>query len=431
MTLPAGMCRRRFRGGFSTRDRGFGMEMFLYGAVFGFAAGFVLAYVARRRRSKAARELAEELFRETENLRREESNVILERVRAVFSELSLETLDKTTEQLMKRVRDKFEDERTLHKSVLDSDRKLIDRQLERMSSELEKVRNIISEFERDREKKFGELAKQLEETGRRTGELIQSTNTLREALAGTKTRGQWGERMAEDILRLAGFIENVNYVKQKAIKGTGEIPDFTFFLPRGLVLNMDVKFPYDNYIRYLDSESEAERESFGRSFLRDVRNRIQEVASRGYINPEQNTVDFVLLFIPNEHIFAFIHEHDGSLIDESIRKKVIMCSPVTLFSVLAVIRAAVDNFALEQTSNRILSLLGTFKKQWEKFVDSFDSLGKRIEAVQKEYENLVGTRRRQLDRPLNEIDGLRERRGIRAELNEGEILPEAPGEGEP
>ncbi|MEK6617899.1 MAG: DNA recombination protein RmuC, partial [Nitrospirota bacterium] len=260
--------------------------------------------------------------------------------------------------------------------------------------------------------KFGELTSQLRATSEQTAVLEQTTNTLREALASTKARGQWGERMAEDVLRLAGFIENVNYVKQKTIQGVGSRPDFTFLLPRKLTLNMDVKFPLDNYVRFLEAKSEPEKTKFRNDFLRDVKSRIKEVTTRDYINPEQNTVDTVLLFIPNEQIYAFIHEQDGSILDDGIKNGVVFCSPLTLFAILAVIRKAVDSFSLEQTSNEILSLLGEFKKQWGEFLGKLELVGKRIGDAQREYEALTTTRRRQLEKPLNRIEDLRVQRGL-------------------
>ena len=230
---------------------------------------------------------------------------------------------------------------------LDAKKSLIDQQLQRMTSELENVSKLMKELEKDRIEKFGELTSQLKVASEQTTSLMQTTNMLRETLASTKARGQWGERMAEDVLRLAGFIENVNYSKQKAIEGVGSRPDFTFMLPRGLKVNMDVKFPLDNYIKFLEVSSESEKEKYRNDFLRDVKARIKEVTTREYINPEQNTVDYVLLFIPNEQIYAFIHEQDSSILDDGIKNRVIFCSPITLFAVLAVIRQAVDNFALE------------------------------------------------------------------------------------
>jgi DNA recombination protein RmuC len=118
------------------------------------------------------------------------------------------------------------------------------------------------------------------------------------------------------------------------------------------------------------------------------------------------------LFIPNEQVYAFIHEQDHSIFDDGLKNHVIFCSPITLFAVLAVIRQAVDNFALEKTSNEILSLFGTFKRQWDEFIKKLELLGKRIEDVQKEYDSLRSVRRRQLEKPLHKIESLRTHREL-------------------
>lgn len=345
-----------------------------------------------------------------------------------FGSLSLDALSKSTEEFLKLAKERFESEREVGIKELDGRKSLIDQQLQRMTSELENVSKFMRELEKDREGKFGELASQLKVASEQTIALTQTTNTLREALASTKARGQWGERMAEDVLQLAGFIENVNYLKQKAIEGIGSRPDFTFLLPRNLKLNMDVKFPLDNYVKFLEADSESEKVKFRNDFLRDVKARIKEVKTREYINPGQNTVDCALLFIPNEQIYAFIHEQDSSILDDGIKNKVVFCSPITLFAVLAVVRQAVDNFTLEQTSNEILSLIGTFKKQWGEFLKKLDLLGKRIEGAQKEYESLSTTRRRQLERPLNKIEELRTQRGLPLAPDEDEGPLPAIGE---
>ncbi len=373
----------------------------------GFLLGLGLALVLRRGQARTARELAQELFRQSEEQRRASVDAVVENVKASFGSLSLEALSRSTDEFLKLAKARLESERELSAKELTEKKGLIDQQLLRMTAELDKVAGLMKELEKDRVQKFGELASQLHAAAAQTEALRQTTTTLREALASTKARGQWGERMAEDVLRLAGFIENVNYLKERAIAGSGARPDFTFLLPRDLKLNMDVKFPLDNYLRYLEAESETDKEGYRKAFLRDAKAKIKEVTSREYIDPAQNTVDYVLLFIPNEQIYAFIHEQDSSILDDGIRNRVVLCSPVTLFAVLAVIRQAVDNFALEQTSNQILVLLGTFKKQWGMFVDSMETLGKRLRDAQLEYDRLVTTRRRQLERPLERIDRLR------------------------
>jgi DNA recombination protein RmuC len=382
------------------------------GICIGFGIGLLVSIVFRLQRGKTAKEIAEELFHESEEQRKENIDVILENIKASFGNLSFDALSKSTEEFLKLAKSRLESEREISLKELDGKKGLIDQQLQQMTKKLENVSTVIKDLEKDRVEKFGQLASHLNTATQQTTALMQTTSQLREALASTKVRGQWGERMAEDVLQLAGFIENVNYLKEKAIEGSGSRPDFTFFLPGDLKLNMDVKFPLTNYVKFLETDVEPEKVKFRSDFLRDVKARIKEVTTREYINPEQNTVDYVLLFIPNEQVYSFIHEQDSSILDEGLKNRVIFCSPITLFAVLAVIRQSVDNFALERTSNEILSLFGVFKRQWDEFLKKLDVLGKRIEDTQKEYESLATTRRRQLERPLNKIDDLREQKGI-------------------
>ncbi|MEA3369253.1 MAG: DNA recombination protein RmuC [Candidatus Ratteibacteria bacterium] len=386
----------------------------------GFCLGLLVAFALRLIQAKTAKELADELFRESEDQRKVTIDTMIENLKTSFGNLSLEALSKSTEEFLKLAKARLESEREVGIRELSAKKSLIDQELKNMSSELENVSKLMGELEKDRAEKFGELTNQLKAAGEQTIALAQTTNKLREALANTKLRGQWGERMAEDVLRLAGFIENVNYLKEKTIEGAGTRPDFTFLLPRGRKVNMDVKFPSDNYVKFLETDLKIEKEKFRKDFLRDVKARIKEVTTREYINPEQNTVDYVLLFIPNEQIYAFIHEQDSSIFDDGIKNKVVFCSPITLFAVLAVIRQAVDNFTLEQTSNEILSLLGAFKKQWGMFLQKLKLLGKRIEDTQTEYSELTNLRQRQLEKPLNKIEYLRTEHGLPVAEDEDE-----------
>jgi DNA recombination protein RmuC len=230
--------------------------------------------------------------------------------------------------------------------------------------------------------------------------------------------------MAEDVLRLAGFVEGINYQKQKALKTTKEIPDYTFLLPQNLKLNMDVKFPLDNYIRFLEEDTEVQKQKLKQQFLRDVRNRIKEVTEREYINPAEGTVDYVLVFIPNEQVYAFINESDRTIMDDALKKKVVLCSPITLYAILAVIRQAVDNFNLQRTASDILALLGAFDKQWSTFKQSMEKIGKKLDEAKNEYLHLQSTRTNQLEKPLRKIEALRKQQGISTDADEtdGEFL---------
>ncbi len=273
-----------------------------------------------------------------------------------------------------------------------------------IDARLQQIGDVVAELQREKAAQHSQLLTELQSTATRSRELHETTAQLRDVLASPKSRGQWGERMADDVLQAAGFVEGVNYRKQTALAGGG-VPDFTFFLPRGLELNMDVKFPVDNYVRFLDADDDLRRDQARRSFARDVRHRVKEIADRSYIDPDR-TVDTVVLFIPNEGVYAFLHENDGDLIDHALRQKVVLCSPLTLFSVLAVIRQAVDSFRLERRGDEILEYLNGFRGEWSKFTEQLDKVGKHLGTLQNSYDSLQGTRRSVFERQLQRIDEL-------------------------
>ena len=378
----------------------------------GLGLGILLTVLFFYLRRRGVENITTALLDQAEKRSRRETEALVNRLKESFGSLSLEALTRNTEEFLKLANETLSKQVTAGSHELHGKKALIDETLGAMKKELQQVQSLVNNFEKDRENKFGELTRQLQITSEQTMKLHQTTSQLQSALAGTGSRGQWGERMAEDVLRLAGFMEGVNYLKQKTLEDAATRPDFTFLLPKGLKLNMDVKFPLNNYLKFLEAGSESERQSHRNLFLRDVRQRVKEVTSRDYINPGDNTVDYVLIFIPNEQVYAFIHENDQKLLDEALRQKVILCSPVTLYAVLAVIRQAVENFNLEKTAAQILSLLGAFNKQWSMFMQSFDKLGNRIEETQKEYQKLTTTRKTQLDRQINKIEDLRRQQEI-------------------
>ena len=119
------------------------------------------------------------------------------------------------------------------------------------------------------------LNENLESTNSQTKDLTETTIKLREILSSSQKRGQWGERIVEDILNVIGLMEGVNYTKQGVVE-SGERPDFTFILPKEKVINMDVKFPLAHYERYIDSDDEHIRSSEKAAFLKDVKKHVRD-----------------------------------------------------------------------------------------------------------------------------------------------------------
>jgi len=377
--------------------------VFVSGAVFGAILVLIISHLYQKK-NKA---LAQQLVSQAQAEKTQELEILLSRVRDSFGSLSFEALKKNTDEFLKLANEVLSRQTQMGQKELEGKKQLIDQTLEGIKTDLVKFRELITDFEKERSVKFGQLDNQLRLALEQTTRLQETTNQLRQALSNTRARGQWGERMAEDILRLMGFVEGINYKKQVSSEGGQSRPDFTFFLPQGRKINMDVKFPLDNYLRYLEATSDWEKEDYKQRFLKDTQARIKEVTSRNYIDLENNTLDYVLIFIPNEQVYAFINESDPTLLDEALRKKVILCSPVTLYAVLAIIHQAMENFNLQNTAGQILNLLESFYKQWQAFVKSLERVGKKIDEAQAEFQILNSTRKNQLEKPLRQIETIK------------------------
>jgi DNA recombination protein RmuC len=290
------------------------------------------------------------------------------------------------------------------KEVLQRERSSVDEQVASISNQLEQVTDLVAGLGRERAEQAGRFETGLQQAMQATAALTSTTKSLSETLASPKSRGQWGERMAEDVLRAAGFVEGTNYEKQTKASGGG-IPDFTFPLPSGQLVHMDVKFPIDNYRRYLEAD-EGQRDSLAAQFREDVRQRIKERGERSYIDAA-STVDYVLLFVPNESVYGFAHEHDADLLDYALRQKVVLCSPSTLFAVLAVIRQSIDHFMVERRSHEILDALGALRSEWAKWQEPLEKMGRALKSADNAYEDLTGRRRRAFERQLETLESYR------------------------
>ena len=140
---------------------------------------------------------------------------------------------------------------------------------------------------------------------------------------------------------------------------------------------------------------------------------MKELTTRGYLDAADETVDCLLLFIPNEQVYAFVQEHDRAILDDAMRHKIVVCSPLTLYAVLAVVRQAVDNFRLERTSSeildaarRVLAAVGGVRRE--------DGQARPLaHDLRRDFDELTGTRRRMLD-AVDKIDDLRRSKELAA-----------------
>ncbi|HRZ86788.1 MAG TPA: DNA recombination protein RmuC [bacterium] len=318
-----------------------------------------------------------------------------------------EALRNSNETLITLAKERLEHEQTKARSDLDKNRQQVEFSVSRLAEQLKRYEDQMREFEKDRGDKYGRIDKTLKDASESIQKLQQTTDKLHSVLGNVKLRGQWGEKIAEDILRYAGMVQGLHYEKNTAQDTVATRPDFIFKLPDNHRVYMDVKFPLSAYLAYVGAKSDTDRDAQKGQFVSDVKSRIKEITKREYINPAENTLDYILLFIPNEQVYAFANEAAPELIDEAIGKKVILCSPWTLYAVLRIIWQAWENYHTKDNIRNVLALITAFLQEYTKFCEKMGDLGDRIEKTQKSYLELAGTRQRQLDKKIEKIEEYR------------------------
>lgn len=352
---------------------------FILGVVLGAAIALVLSLLGRRQNQQQMRE--------------------------TFAALAGEALDANSRRLTESLEGSGRRLSEASAAQLEGKKALIDQQLATVAERLEMVRQFVTRLEAERKQDFGQLSGAV-------SSLSQTAGELHKMLASSQRRGAWGERMAEDVLRLAGMQENVNYVKQSTADAENGRADFTFLLPNDLKVNMDVKFPLDKYKAYLDADGEPQRAVHLRDLCTAVRNHIRTVAGRGYIDPRVPTVPYVIVFIPAEQTYSLVLSSQPDLIDEALSCKVVLCSPLTLYATLAIMRQAAENFNVMKTADEVISLLSQFGKQWQNYNIELDKLGERITTAARQFDVVRTTRTNMLQRPLDKIEDLRNSRQL-------------------
>lgn len=288
---------------------------------------------------------------------------------------------------------------------LQNKKEMIEDLVKRVLDNIESSNRTLEVAERERIGSFQSLKKEIENQRIITEQLSATTESLKKVLSNNQLRGQFGEQVAENLLKMSGFVKGIDYFFNKEQKGSETRPDFTLLLPDKTKVNVDAKFPFASLQRYIDTEDQSAKASLLSLFEKDVREKIKQVSTRDYINPDDKTVDFVILFIPNEMIFSFVYDKFNDLWQSATENKVILCGPFSFTAILRMIKQAYDNFKYQENAQQIIGLIKQFSKEFDKYNEEFEKIGIKINQLSDQYEKVNGVRTRQLVRTIDKIGG--------------------------
>ena len=227
------------------------------------------------------------------------------------------------------------------------------------------------------------IHEQLGKVGASTTEMLERAKDLarlEQALRPPKARGGFGELLLENLLR--DRLPPAAFDLQYGFSG-GERVDAVVRV--GQLIPVDSKFPLDNYSRLVETEDEAERQLYEKAFARDVRGHIDAIAST-YIRPAEGTYDFAFMYIPVEAVYYELAcGKTGALLQYAHDKRVFPVSPTTFVAYLQVIVLGMRGMQIEQHAHEVMSYVAALQKDFGRFKDDFDVLGKHLGNAQAKF----------------------------------------------
>ena len=282
---------------------------------------------------------------------------------------------------------------------------------------IKNMANIIAQGQRNsadlQSKRLSEMNRQLnmslEQVNKGLGEmqsLAIGVNDLQKLLSNVKTRGIIGEvqlgNILEQILAPDQYDENV------AVTGTSERVEFAVKFPGNegeyIYLPIDSKFPGDAYMNLKNAYEEGDKLSI-KAAKDNLKNAIIKAAKdirNKYILPPYTT-EFAIMFLPFEGLYAEVLRL-GMVEKLQGDYRVTIAGPTTMAAMLNSFQMGFRSLALQKQSGHVWNTLSKVRTEFDKFQDVLDKSQKRLNSVQQDLENLVGTRSRAIRKTLKDID---------------------------
>lgn len=213
-------------------------------------------------------------------------------------------------------------------------------------------------------------------------EVGRSMKSLQDYLQSPKLRGNIGEMVLKDLI--SQIFPASSYELQHSFK-SGNIVDAVIKTDAGL-LPIDSKFPMENFQKLRSTSAKDEVEALRRAFARDIKSHVTAI-SKKYILPEENTLDFALMYIPSESVFYEVAS-DQSLMDFARTSRVYPVSPNTLYAALQTILLSFEGKKIESRAKEVFKLMRALQKDFSKTTDSMVTLGSHLTNAYNKYSQV-------------------------------------------
>lgn len=203
-------------------------------------------------------------------------------------------------------------------------------------------------------------------------EIGRNMRDLSEFLRSPKLRGNVGEQVLKEIL---GQILPKQFFSPQYSFRTGAVVDIAIKTGQG-ILPIDAKFPMENFRKMAAGETDRDKKTAEKEFIKDVKGHIDSISSK-YILPEEDTYPFALMYIPSEAVYYEIANNPG-LFDYAGKKSVMPVSPSTLYAYIKAILMSVEGQKIEARAREILTAIRAIQKDYMRVEDNLSTLGRHL-----------------------------------------------------
>lgn len=322
---------------------------------------------------------------------------LLERAREqlsdAFKALSSETLKQNTSVLLEQAKHLFQQFQEQAKGEFLHHHKAVGELMTPVRETLDKLKLELQESEKKRHEMQGTLSEQIRGLMETQQKLQQETGRLVLALRQPQQRGRWGELQLRRVVELAGMIQYCDFEEQVSTSGAHAQtlrPDMIVHLPGGRKVVVDAKVSLDAYLNAVEA-APAEQEKFLKQHAVQIRQHVDRLCDKDYMDAFQNALDFVVMFIPGEPFFSEALRRDPSLIEYAAERRIVFATPTTLIALLRAVAYGWQQQNLTANARKVQNLGAELLERMSVFLRHFSKVGDHLEQSVKTYNEAVGS----------------------------------------
>jgi DNA recombination protein RmuC len=315
-----------------------------------------------------------------------------------FKVLSSDALARNNSAFIDLAKAMFEQiqEKTKHESSMGT--KSIENMVNPIKSALENVDAKLAALEQSRIGAYESLKQQVTDLLMTQNALKTETHHLVSALKTPSVRGHWGEMQLRRVVELAGMLEHCDFREQvftESLTATGTMlkmrPDMVVYLPNNRRIIIDAKVPLSAYMEAINSSDEKLKKSLLMEHAKQIRSHVTVLASKKYWEQFQPGPEFVVLFLPGEVFFSVATEHDPSLMEFSMRERVIIATPTILLALLHSIALGWRHENLAENAREIIKMGQELYKRLVDTAQHMFDLGRSINNAVQNYNATIAS----------------------------------------